>query len=429
MWTVTFENVEDPAAMEQKLRDCFFYRRCTTPTVEVQGSRVMFSFEKDISRQELAKKCLQTFKHYGRFTSYTLEKQVAAAAAAAAPAAPAAAPAAPAAAPAAAPETLARRSTVEDIKRLADGLTNAETHSLAVFFACRYVHQPQPWTALVQLMAAKRAAAAAFNRPADEWDRLLTECAPLHDAACALCRAHTSQLLGCRGCERFCCARCIPFEVSAKCRACTGSPQLSVALAPPQRVPGLEWYFHHPLEGPFKLEPKRCLAENRDTRHDPRLNEVVEVRKNFRLEKVGRLARPPGWASAFTVIVVLEGADGTQRTLGINMAAFNMNAAWRAHPAMIWVKDEWMADPRNYDYVGPILNMPEPVYSAPPSPPSPVIEELEDEVGELRPAELEESRQELQRLEAALPGSDDDSPLRLPKRRRVSADEAAQFRR
>ena len=413
--------------MEQKLRDCFFYRRCTTPTVEVQGSRVMFSFEKDISRQELAKKCLQTFKHYGRFTSYTLEKQVAAAAAAAAPAAPAAAPAAPAAAPAAAPETLARRSTVEDIKRLADGLTNAETHSLAVFFACRYVHQPQPWTALVQLMAAKRAAAAAFNRPADEWDRLLTECAPLHDAACALCRAHTSQLLGCRGCERFCCARCIPIEVSAKCRACTGSPQLSVALAPPQRVPGLEWYFHHPLEGPFKLEPKRCLAENRDTRHDPRLHAVVEVRKNFRLEKVGRLARPPGWASAFTVIVVLEGADGTQRTLGINMAAFNMNAAWRAHPAMIWVKDEWMADPRNYDKVGPVLNMPEPVYSAPPSPPSPVIEELEDEVGELRPAELEESRQELQRLEAALPGSDDDSPLRLPKRRRVSADEAARF--
>jgi hypothetical protein len=277
-------------------------------------------------------------------------------------------------------------------------------------------------------MAAKRAAAAAFTRPADEWDRLLTACAPLHDAACALCSAKTSQLLGCSGCERFCCARCIPMEVvMAKCRACTGSPPLSVALAPPQRVNGLEWYFHHPLEDPFRPEPKRCLAENRDTRHDPRLNEVVEVRKNFRLEKVGRLARPPGWASAFTVIAVLEAPDGTQRTLGINMAAFNMNAAWRGHPTMKWIKEDWMGDPRNYDFVGPILNMPEPVYSAPPSPPSPVIEELEDDVGELRPADLEESRQELQRLEAALPGSDDDLPLRLPKRRRVSADEAAQF--
>ena len=88
-----------------------------------------------------------------------------------------------------------------------------------------------------------------------------------------------------------------------------------------------------------------------------------------------------------------------------------------------------MLDPRHLDFVGPILKVTAPVMPSPPSPPSPAIEELPDEVGELRPMEgMEEMRQELQQLETALPGSDDDgSPLRLPKRRRVGAHEAAQF--
>ena len=105
-----------------------------------------------------------------------------------------------------------------------------------------------------------------------------------------------------------------------------------------------------------------------------------------------------------------------------------------------------MLDPRYLDFVGPILKVTAPVMPSPPSPPSPAIEELPDEVGELRPsaergseasmegmdesaarASLARMRQELWQLEAGLPESDDDSPLRLPKRRRVSANEAAQF--
>jgi hypothetical protein len=411
-WEVTFHQVADPEEMKGKLERHVFFRKCAAAKVETTSHSVVFSFAQEgMDRQKIRQKN-QTFKSTGTYTSYTITE-----CAAAAPAAPA-------------PEaTLARRSTVEDIKRLAAGLTNAEVHSLAVFFACRYAQQPQPWTALSQLMADKRAAAAAFTKPAEQWEHLLGQCAPLHDVACGLCGVR-STLCRCHGCGRYCCARCIPWEPAAKCCGCTRTPRLSVDLAPPIRMGGFEWYFHYPMEDALAgALPKRCFAENRDTQRDPLLLDIVEVRKNFRLEKVGRLTRPPEWESAFTVLAVLAAPDGTHKTVGINLFAFMMNPSWRQHSIVKYIKEEFMLDPRHLDFVGPILKVTAPVMPAPPSPPSPVVEELLDEVGELRPMEgMEEMRQELRQLEAALPGSDDDgSPLRLPKRRRVSADEAAQF--
>ena len=57
---------------------------------------------------------------------------------------------------------------------------------------------------------------------------------------------------------------------------------------------GFEWYFHYPMEDVLAgALPKRCFQENRDTQRDPLLLDVAEVRKNHRLERVGRLARPP----------------------------------------------------------------------------------------------------------------------------------------
>ena len=425
-WQVTFYQVDDPDAMVGNLKSSVFFRKCTATTVETTLNTVVFSFtpQKPHTLAEIQKKCTQTFKNAGTWHSTGIKSLNAEHASAAVPVEAAPVEAAPA--------TLARRSGVEDIKRMAQGLTNAEVHNLLVFFACRYAQQPQPWTTLSQLMADKRAAASAFTKPADEWDHLLGQCAPLEDVACGRCNVRTIPLSMCYKCQRYCCGRCIPDVPVAKCCGCTGKPQLAVALRPPQRMQGLHWYFHYPMEADLlKRVPKRCFQENRDTQRDPMLLDIAEVRKNYRLDKVGRLAKPPGWESSFTVFAVLAAPDGTHTTVGINLFAFNMNATWRSHHLVKYITNEFMADPRNLEYVGDVIKMTQPVSAVPSSPPSPVIEELPEEVGPARECgeiSVETMREEIRQLEAGLPESDEDNePLRLPKRRRLTTSEAARM--
>ena len=67
--------------------------------------------------------------------------------------------------------------------------------------------------------------------------------------------------------------------------------------------------------------------------------------------------------------------------MDINLFCFLMNPVWAKHHIVKNIRDEWLQNPENHKYWGPILRLPEP----PPSParslggPIPTIEEIEDD--------------------------------------------------
>ena len=72
-WCVTFEDVADPMAMKLKLENCVFFRnKCTAASVEIVGPNIVFHFVAVIERQGIQQKCAQTFKAYGKFTSFRI---------------------------------------------------------------------------------------------------------------------------------------------------------------------------------------------------------------------------------------------------------------------------------------------------------------------------------------------------------------------
>ena len=128
---------------------------------------------------------------------------------------------------------------------------------------------------------------------------------------------------------------------------------------------------------------------------------------------------------------VLGGKDGSQETVRINLFAFVMNQAWRAHSVVKYIKDDWLAQPQSHEKIGPVLRpqaLPN-VVPSPPSPPSPwrledstvSIEEVPDSG---RDDEMAAMRAEVRRREAELPESDEDNEadfeeiLQAVKRRR-----------
>ena len=73
---------------------------------------------------------------------------------------------------------LAKRTTVADIKELAAGLTQAECHSLAVYFALCGV-QPVQDSAAAAILEVKRQAATAFKSPVGSWVSGIQEHIPM----------------------------------------------------------------------------------------------------------------------------------------------------------------------------------------------------------------------------------------------------------
>ena len=63
---------------------------------------------------------------------------------------------------------LAKRTTVADIKELAVGLTQAECHSLAVYFTL-YGVEPVQDGGVATILEVKRRAAVAFGSPTESW--------------------------------------------------------------------------------------------------------------------------------------------------------------------------------------------------------------------------------------------------------------------
>ena len=254
----------------------------------------------------------------------------------------------------------------------------------------------------------------------------------------------------CRCCTRMCCSHCHPAQSQDNtsvamrpyfarinvefggwapvCHQCTGARKYTaIPLQPPRPMDGLEWYFGAPYEETErdfdrKDRPCRWVNPNRDTSLDPMLLDIIEVHKMERLEDVTRQARPSGWETAFSVEAVLGGKDGSQATVRINLFAFVMNPAWRAHSVVKYIKDDWVVQQQNHEKIGKVLHpvlFPQAVPRGRASPKNRrrayVVEESTVSIEELPDGdgdnEMAAMRAEVRRREAALPKEDDTAAL------------------
>ena len=73
MWEIIFDGVASPDAFKEKLEKCVFFKKCDEPKAAVIDDRkVTLSFSSPVSRNDLLKKCTQTFSKYGSFTSHAV---------------------------------------------------------------------------------------------------------------------------------------------------------------------------------------------------------------------------------------------------------------------------------------------------------------------------------------------------------------------
>ena len=454
MWEIIFDGVASPDAFKEKLEKCVFFKKCDEPKAAVIDDRkVTLSFSSPVSRNDLLKKCTQTFSKYGSFTSHAVADKSAPAVSTGSSSEGALGqvvgePGAGVRAPAA-EGTLALRSGVEEIKRAAKGLSATECHSLAVHFGLLYLsstHAVTQFSAVTKLLNLKNLAAQAFAQPADTWNRLLTDFTSKRVdhlyKVCACncgCRARSGCTRICDRCGKYCCAHCQPVQLGdvtcpirprcvrgrdrferftyelnrgppswsnralgpyialdhwsdkgwqELCHVCAGKDKLlTVDLCPTNPVDGLMWYFNAPWLEDYTQNcngnprPNRLCSPNRTTELDPKLLDIKEVYQTEPLKNTTRKVRPPDWESSFKVRAVLGGANGSHIEVDINLFCFLMNPVWAKHHIVKNIRDEWLQNPENHKYWGPILRLPEP----PPSParslggPIPTIEEIEDD--------------------------------------------------
>ena len=168
-----FVQADNATSLAHKLADSMFFKRNGGVPV-VENHNVRCSFGNPVSRQKLLQACSENFKKYqakDATLKYAQHCVVEPPPTEAAPVEPAPAEPAPAeAAPSVAPPNLilAKRTSVADIKELAVGLTQAECHSLAVYFALCGV-QPVQDSAVAAILEVKRQESAAFKSPAGSW--------------------------------------------------------------------------------------------------------------------------------------------------------------------------------------------------------------------------------------------------------------------
>ncbi len=371
---ITLFAVESPADMQVKIEGCLFYRRSLDPkSVVVDGAVVTMSFLSTVPRVAILKNMTQTIRGFGAFERYVLVEGAAPLAlppvalalpsASSAPAALAAlaAPAAPAA-PAEPACTLLAVQGVEAIKRMAAGMSHAECHALAFWFATRCMQAPVVTSLLGRTLDDKRAAAHIFELPPSEWLARLTECAegyPTFEPGCG-CRCNCRNAVRgrmCFGCGQFVCNHCYSESLGAfsrnRCHHCEAQPKdLGVALQAPWVLDGLRWYFNSPSEGAnyFQTPAKWCTM-NRDTTTDPLIVDIVDIYKWAVLEGAARLARPMFWQHAFWFKVQFAGGV----VVAINMSTFIMNRVWRAHPLVKFVEDWLVERPDHLEFKGSLL--------------------------------------------------------------------------
>ena len=383
-WVVTFHTMPKMDEMKSALERSLFYNRLTGPkSVVAVDSRLVFSFTAKLTRQDVTKACGQQFKNCGVFASHTIVKGE-----------PVCAEIVP---PPASSTTLAVRNRVADIQRIADGLTVAENHSLAIFFGMQYAAAQRVSPARDQstrMRVDKVAAAEVFTRPVAEWSRLLDEWSakvlPLRSVKCGCtCGCRTLSCPGgvnhCVSSKAECCYQCHPMHIHSEavktlyrtstcldtvfrgtdrcCHRCANVLKLDTPIKPPSTESGMDWYFHFPWESEEPTfigchRPLRWNGTNRDTNLDPALIDVIEVRQTEYLTNDTKKLRPPGWESSFTVCALLGDSVGGRLAVTMNLHSFMMNPTWRNHFKIRYIEEEWVVHTKNHKYFGEVIKNP-----------------------------------------------------------------------
>ena len=275
---------------------------------------------------------------------------------------------------------MAKRSSVQDIQMLARGMSVTECRSLAFHFAA--LGAPSACVSGEHaLLAAKRAAAAAFTGCAKDWPKLMAphvRYAPPSPPTKCRCRCGCDSMVYCQtqcsgvGCYRFVCDQCDTAESIPRCHVCRKVPKnTSVALKPSvalergvrvstQPINPLGWYFNDDWDIGW-------LRENRDVRLDPPLLDVLRVRKDRVLFADKRKVLPFDWELAFTLRCQLQDPIGGCAEVTINLKAFVQNPVWARHPMVEYIKT-WL--PSHFEFRGDLWKD-RAAYVAPPSPRSP----------------------------------------------------------
>ena len=384
-----FLRAVNPVELAQKLRTCLFFRRHGGSATFAPGSdTVECSFSKSPSKQQIMQatsmyfgKWQQTNAAYA-YGEHLLVQRPAAEPQEAQPmeivvqrpaAEPQEAQPMEIEVPASQAHAVATRSSVQDIQRLAHGMSMTECRSLAVHFALLGAPNVCINDGVHALLAAKRAAAVAFAGCAKAWPELMAphvRLAPPPPPMQCQCRCGCDNmvmsLVGCYGPNclqpmRTVCKQCMPTP--SRCHVCRDEPK-NTSLAPESvtisRPDPLIWYFNEDWGIVW-------LRENRDVRLDPPLLDVLRVTKNLMLYADKRKVLPFDWELAFTLRCQLQDPIGGCAEVTINLKAFVQNPVWARHPMVEYIKT-WL--PSHFEFQGDLWKD-RAAYVAPPSPRSP----------------------------------------------------------
>ena len=157
-----FNRAADPNALAAKLNGSLFFRR-NQGVATVHGCNLHCSFEGAISKQKLMQACAETFRRWAKDASLAYEEHHVV------EERPAAAQSAASMPEAGSADQVARRTGVEDVKAMAQGMTRSECHSLAVYFALLTVEPAQGDDEMGAILAWKLRASQAFLGPVANW--------------------------------------------------------------------------------------------------------------------------------------------------------------------------------------------------------------------------------------------------------------------
>ena len=412
-----FNRAADPNALAAKLNGSLFFRR-NQGVATVHGCNLHCSFEGAISKQKLMQACAETFRRWAKDASLAYEEHHVV------EERPAAAQSAASMPEAGSADQVARRTGVEDVKAMAQGMTRSECHSLAVYFALLAAEPAQGDDEMGAILAWKLRASQAFLGPVANWASEIEKHVPAVQPLLSACQCRCGcpnlavTLTWCMGLlgklrpecnhadgRRAVCAQCL-HDSGVCCHVCARTPKHTGLMAPPvpkkPEVP-IDWYFNTPIDKPW-------VAKTRDTALDPKLVRIDEVFKNSVISSAkSRSVRPHGWQRSLVARCVLADPFGGQHVARIQWPALLQNATWAKMDVVQYVQD-WL--PNNLGYIGAILHpQPRMAYVAPmPAPTTPwTFEDSTVQIEEVAEGALSED----DRLEVQ-------APLGRQKRRRVS---------
>ena len=429
-----FSRAANPTALAAKLNGSLLFRR-NRGVATVQDSDVWCSFEGAITKQKLMQACAMTFRHWAVDASLAYEEHrvvdkrlaVPQSAASSSDAVPV--------------NQIAVRSSVEDVKAMAQGLTHSECHSLAVYFTLRAAGPAQGNTDMEAILAWKLRASQAFLEPAANWASEMEKYIPaippkVKPCQCRCgCKNLATSLEWCMGrlmpeCKignqrRAVCAECLHRRGS--CHVCVYAPKNEGSLVPPEPtkpVHPVNWYFNAPDDKPW-------VVKTRNTALDPPLVLITEVIKTHDISSTkSRSVRPHGWQQCLVAKCLLADPSGGVFEASLRWPALVENANWAQNDVVRYVQD-WL--PGNLQFVGRVMNQQPPVLPNPPSPRTPdwfytssvQIEEAgseEEEPKRDEPEEVKVHRHQRKAVRNSLRGEyPEDQPMSKEERQEMMA--------